>query len=372
MRLAYACSWWRPSVTTWSGSSASLMNALAARPDIDLVRVDAQRNLATAAVLRSAGALRGYGIWKYGKINRRLTDSRVRRGVARARAHAVLAVADVETATDLPTFFYQDASLSVAASHRDVLIDHAAPLIKTPPGRLEELICEQRAAYQRATGVLTFSEWFADWLVRHDGVPRERVGVVGGGLHHLPARRRISERGCAGTRALFIGRDFHRKGGAEVVAAIERLRAEGAGDFTLTIVGPASWPLRTGVPPWVDFRGEVAAEQVRLIWAEHDIFAMPTWFEPYGLVFLEARAAAVPSLGREAFCMPELVPSTAGRLIPENGGVETIAQQLFAISQDAELFESVAAEADDVCARYSWANVAQRTIETVRAIGGNY
>lgn len=347
------------------------MNALAARADIELIRVDAERNLATAAVLRAAGTLRGYGIWKYGKINRRLTDARVRRGVSRARVDAVLAVADVETMTDLPTFFYQDASLSVAAAYRDVLAEHAAPVVQAPPGRFDELVGEQRAAYRRATGVLTFSEWFAEWLVRHDGVPLERVGVVGGGLHHLPARRRIARRGPTGTRVLFIGRDFHRKGGPELLAAIQRLRAEGAGTFTLTVVGPATWPMRGAVPPWVDFRGEVPAEKVRLIWAEHDIFAMPTWFEPYGLVFLEARAAAVPSLGRAAFCMPELVPPTAGRLIPEDGGVEAVAQQLFAISQDPELFESVAAEADDVCARYSWAGVAERTVTAVHALAGH-
>ena len=74
------------------------------------------------------------------------------------------------------------------------------------------------------------------------------------------------------------------------------------------------------------------------MWADHDIFALPTWYEPYGLVFLEARAAGVPSLGRDAYCMPELVPPSAGRLIPPTGGVEAVAEELLAISQDHDLF----------------------------------
>lgn len=370
MRIAYACSWWRPIETTWSGSSASLMNALADRDDVDLVRVDAQRNLLTAGVLRVAGATRGYGIWKYGRANRRLTDARVRRGVTRAGADAVVAVGDVESALDVPTFLFQDSNLSVAAAYHDLLVEHVPALARFPRGRLDELIAEQRAAYGSAAGILTFSKWFANWLVEHDGVAVDRVRVVGGGLHALPSKRRLQIRGSGGTRVLFIGRDFRRKGGELVVSAVERLRADGAGDFTLTVIGPPTWPLHTPIPDWVDFRGEVSAGQVRQVWPEHDIFALPTWYEPYGLVFLEARAAGVPSLGRDAFCMPELVPEPAGRLIPKDGAVDAVSETLLAISQDAGLFQAAAADADTVRAGYSWSNVAELTMRAMHdAIG---
>jgi glycosyltransferase involved in cell wall biosynthesis len=342
------------------------MDALMDRDDVDLVRVDAQRNLITAGMLRVAGGIRGYGIWKYGGANRRLTDARVRRGVSRTHVDATVAVADVETALDVPTLLYQDANLSVAAAHSDLLIEHAPALVRFPAGRLEELVAEQRAAYQAAACVLTFSQWFASWLVEHDGVPQDRIRVVGGGLHGLPEKRRLERDPSDRTRVLFIGREFHRKGGPLVVAAIERLRAAGAGPFTLTIVGPSAWPLRSPIPEWVHFRGPVPATQVRRLWREHDIFAMPTWYEPYGLVFLEARAAGLPSVGRDAFCMRELVPDTAGRLIPVNGGVEDVAESLLAISQDANLFEALAAGADSVAADHSWSRVAERTTLAVR------
>lgn len=366
MRLAYACSFWRPIETTWSGSSASLMNALMDRDGVDLVRVDAQRNPVTASMLRVAGTMRGYGNWKYGKANRGLTDARVRRGVKRGDVDAVLAVADVETILDVPTLLFQDANLSVAAAHREAVIEHAPAHFRFPQGRLDELIAEQRAVYREAARVLTFSGWFARWLVEHDGVSPERIRVVGGGLHGLPDKRRLEARGPGGTRVLFIGREFQRKGGEQVVAAIKRLRAGGAGDFRLTLVGPAAWPMRTTIPDWVDFRGELPASQVRRMWPDHDIFAMPTWYEPYGLVFLEARAAGVPSVGRDAFCMPELVPNTAGRLIPADGGVNELADSLLAVSQDSNLFAAVAADTDAVIAEYSWSKVAERAVLAVR------
>lgn len=341
------------------------MNALDARADVDLTRVDAQHDLLTSAALAALGRGRGYGTWKYSKPARRLTDARVRRRLHRLEVDAVVGVADVETVTDAPTFLFQDGNFSTVRAHRDVLAQHAPMLVAFPAGRLDELVAEQRAIYASAACVLTFSRWFADWLVEHDGLDRERVHVVGGGLDVLPARRDVAARGLGGTKVLFVGREFGRKGGDLVLAAVERLRADGAGDFTLTVVGPATWPLPTPKPDWVDFRAEMPSAEVRRLWGEHDIFALPTWYEPYGKVFLEARAAGVPVLGRDAFCMPELVPPTAGKLIPADGGVHAVAGTLLAISGDAELFASVAAESDAVRSEFTWAHVAGRAVSRI-------
>lgn len=102
------------------------------------------------------------------------------------------------------------------------------------------------------------------------------------------------------------------------------------------------------------------------MWAEHDIFAMPSWYEPYGLVFLEARAAGLPCLARQAFCMPELVPGHAGRLVSEHGGADEVAEQLLAISQDADLFARVAADAAAVRDGNTWERVAERAVGRIR------
>ena len=333
------------------------MNALDAHPGVDLTRVDGQRDLVTSAVLAGLGRAQGYGTWKHSRLHRRLTEAKVRRGLRRLDVDAVVSVADIETIADAPTFLFQDANFSVVHAHRDVLAEHAPALAKFPVGRLDELMSEQRAAYASAAGVLSFSQWFADWLVDHDGVPRERVHVVGGGLHDLPAKRDLRARGAGGTKALFIGRDFFRKGGELVVSAIEQLRGSGSGDFTLTVVGPATWPLSTPVPDWVDFRGEVPASEVRQMWSDHDIFALPTWSSRTASSSSK-HAPRVCRRWRAAYCLPELVPASAGRLIPPAGGVEAVAEELLAISRDSDLFASVAADSDAVRASGRWAHVA--------------
>lgn len=342
------------------------MNALEAHEDVEVTRVDVQHELATAAVLAALGRVGGYGTWKYSKLSRRVTDARAARRLRGLDVDAVLGVADVETIATVPTFFFQDGNFSTVRANREILELYAPTLARFPAERLDELVEEQRAGYASVACVLTFSQWFADWLVDHDGLDRERVHVVGGGLDVLPARRDAKTRGLGGTNVLFVGREFSRKGGDLVVEAIDQLRASGAGDFTLTVAGPASWPLSTPVPDWVDFRGEVPSAALSRVWSEHDIFALPTWYEPYGKVFLEARAAGVPVLGRDAFCMPELVPAAAGRLISRTGGVAAVAEGLLAISTDADLFASAAASSAAARADFGWNNVATRTVGRIR------
>lgn len=366
LTLAYACSWWRPVETTWSGSAAGLRKALALSPDVDLVDVAVEPEMTSAAVLACYGMVRGYGNWKFSTPHRRLTDRRVRRRLSNLDVDVVIGVGDVETVGHQPTFLYQDASFSVLQAHRDLLSARAPEHIRFPSGRLDQLVDEQRATYAAAAGVLSFSTWFADWLVEHDGVPRERVHVVGGGLSALPTPRDLTRRGAGGHRVLFIGRDFHRKGGDLVVEAVARMRDAGAGDFRLTVVGPAQWPLPGEVPEWVDFLGEVPAERVATLWSQHDVFALPTWYEPYGLVFLEALAAGVPILGREAYCMPELVPPTSGRLIPAGGGADQVAELLAAMASDQGLFEAAAAGADQARAEWTWERAASRAMAGIR------
>lgn len=366
MRLGYACSWWRPEVTTWSGCSAGMLGGLFEQPDVDVVRLNAQRNLVSGSTLVALGKARGLGLWKDQRLNRRLTDRRVRRGLAGKNLDAVLAVADVQPILEVPTFLFQDGSYSIKRAYRQLLLEHAPQLYRHPPGLVDELISEQRAAYSNATTVLTYSHWFARWLVEHDGLHPDQVLSIGGGLNAPPTVTRPDNLGAPGehraTKVLFVGREFHRKGGEVVLAGIERLRDSGSGDFRLTVVGPAEWPMPSRPPEWVDFRGELPAAKLGPLWASHDVFAMPSWFEPYGLAPLEARAAGVPCLVRDAFCMPEVVPADAGRLIPADGGADEFAEQLWLLSRDEDVYARVAASRKAVFAENNWASVAERAV----------
>src|SRR3989442_2809270 len=157
VRLGFACSWWTPRASTWSGTPLALQSALSGQA-VDLVPIDAQRPLPGKVLLRALHAPTSTP-WKYGRVNRVLTARAIRRRVRRTGCDAVVVVADDDVPTDVPTFAYQDMNFSVAAHFAAV-----DPRIVTvlPAGRrlLDRLEAEQRRHYDSLTGVLVMGTWF--------------------------------------------------------------------------------------------------------------------------------------------------------------------------------------------------------------------
>jgi glycosyltransferase involved in cell wall biosynthesis len=164
---------------------------------------------------------------------------------------------------------------------------------------------------------------------------------------------------------LFLGADFYRKGGDQVVAAVALLRHRGR-DVTLTVAGPRRWPMPGGPPAWVRFAGYLDPGAVPSLWADHDLLVLPSRFEAYGIVFSEALAAGRPCVGRRAFAMPELI-GDCGRLIEEDDGVEELAAAIVAVLEDDAVYERTWQRRLQVREDRSWDAVASRILAIAEA-----
>ena len=57
-------------------------------------------------------------------------------------------------------------------------------------------------------------------------------------------------------------------------------------------------------------------EDLAELYAEADLFVLPSRFEGYGMAYTEAMAHGVPVVGTNAGAIPDTVPPGAGILIP--------------------------------------------------------
>lgn len=363
LRIAYACNWWRPRPPTWSYTAASLrrgFDGVAA----EVVDIEAQRPEAVKAALALAfRAVPGRSFQLSAQEQRRRERS-IARQVRRLRPDAVVGIADCDHAPGAPTFPFQDMSVGLAAAH---LRSPLAPHVNLPPTsarRLEQLVGSTDAHLREAAGVFAFSAWSARDLVERVGVDPARILVTHAGLNSPPAAAPALPRRTTATRVAFVGVDFVRKGGDATLDAVEQLRRDGH-DLALTVAGPTRWPLDRPPPAWVDFRGPVPRDQIGALLREHDLFAMPSRFEAYGIAVVEALVAGLPVVTSDAFALPELVEDgVTGRLVAHVDG-PSVAAALSEVLADRTYAERVADRRADLLRKHDWRGIAGRMTDFI-------
>jgi glycosyltransferase involved in cell wall biosynthesis len=144
-------------------------------------------------------------------------------------------------------------------------------------------------------------------------------------------------RAGARPRCLFVGGDFPRKGGYDLLDAWTRGRFGDRADLTLV----TGWPLRGTLPPAVRQQRGVTERSAEwtAAWRAADLFVMPTKNEAFGLVYQEAAAAGLPAIGSRLNAVPEIVEDGRTGLLVEPGNVRQIASALDALIGSAELRE---------------------------------
>lgn len=163
--------------------------------------------------------------------------------------------------------------------------------------------------FRRAFAIVSTSRWAERELRRMYPDCRAPIHVMPNPValdvfdHTWPELRR--QRTNARVQFLFMGGDFPRKGGYDLLDAWVE------GDFArradLTIV--TDWQIGRSPPPGVRLvRGvRTQTREWADVWRSADVFVMPTRNEAFGLVYQEAAAAGLPTIGSCLNAVPEII-----------------------------------------------------------------
>jgi glycosyltransferase involved in cell wall biosynthesis len=145
-------------------------------------------------------------------------------------------------------------------------------------------------------------------------------------------------------RVLFMGGDFPRKGGFDLLAAWKSGAFHERADLDIA----TNWAIDgTSLPPGVTLhRGVTLQSEAWLaLWRGADLFVLPTRDEAFGIVFLEAAAAGVPAIGTRLNAIPEIIGDGERGLLVPPGGLAELAHALDALIAAPDLRRGMGARA---------------------------
>ncbi|GHH70234.1 glycosyl transferase [Streptosporangium violaceochromogenes] len=118
-----------------------------------------------------------------------------------------------------------------------------------------------------------------------------------------------------------------------------------------------------GVAGRVRFLGRVSREEVPVLMRSADVVVSVPWYEPFGIVPLEAMACGVPVVASAVGGhLDTIVPEVTGLLVPPRDE-ETLGHALRRLLTDPLLLKAYgAAGAERARSRYGWSRVAARTV----------
>jgi glycogen(starch) synthase len=249
---------------------------------------------------------------------------------------------------------------------------HQGWVDKHPQSRIHAV---ERRMVRGADRVITCSHYMRGHVADVFGVRPSRVTVIPNGIDptdlqpvaDLP-RLRAAFAAPDEKLVLLVGRLVYEKGFHLALDAMPRLISRlGRVRFLVAGSGTAEAELkaqaqRLGLMEHGSFVGWTGDEVLHSYYRIADLCVVPSLYEPFGLVALEAMASGCPTIVADTGGLREVVP--AGRRVGlrfrarDPRSLARMAEELLA---DDELRDRLVAEASEHILRFDWADVARQT-----------
>jgi glycosyltransferase involved in cell wall biosynthesis len=306
----------------------ALRHALADRSDLEAVWLEVsfdERGFGRVPVLGQSYVLRG-------NLRARLAIAREhrRRPLDALFVHtSMIGVLSADYVARIPTLLSIDAT---PLNYDELAVWYGHKLGNAAVERAK--LFAHRSVFRRARHVTTWSEWAKGSLVRDYGVALNSITVIPPGttLAAFPEPGTRGARRPGPLRILFVGGDFVRKGG-DVLLDVFRNYLRGSCELHLVTGGDV--PAGDGV---FVYRGvkPLSPELLRL-YAEADVFVLPTRADCLAVVLGEAMASCLPIVTTSVGAHAEAVEDGESGFVIAADDAAALRDRLERLAADPEL-----------------------------------
>src|SRR3954447_21627153 len=234
---------------------------------------------------------------------------------------------------------------------------------------------EMRMA-KRADGVIVCSHYMRGHVADVFGIAEERVAVIPNGIDpddlvavdDLDALRARFAR-PQDKLILLIGRLVYEKGFQVALDALPAL-IERVGDVRFLVAGSGTHEdelkkqaKKLGLMEHGTFLGWIGDDVLHSLSRIADLCVVPSLYEPFGIVALEAMASGCPCIVADTGGLREVVPNHDVGLRFRSRDPRSLARHVERVLTDDELRDRLVTEASEHVLRFDWADVARQTLE---------
>jgi glycosyltransferase involved in cell wall biosynthesis len=243
------------------------------------------------------------------------------------------------------------------------------------PSAVRKGLAFERAVYSGLTRIFTMSEHLRKSFIDDFDVPPDRVKAIGAGinLEHLPDY--VEGKDYSQPSILFIGVDFGRKGGWELLKAFKNVHDRVPASI-LHIVGPRSLSIPPELERGVRLHGFLRktqpdqAAKLAELFRGCSMFVMPSLYEPFGIAPLEAMMHQLPCLVTNGWGLKETVIDGQNGGLVEPGNVDDLTDKILYFLSDPDRLRRMGERGRVHAMDYTWEKVVGRLKDQIAATGG--
>ena len=234
----------------------------------------------------------------------------------------------------------------------------------------------ERWMANRADRVITCSHYMREHVSDIYDLPEDRIAVIPNGIDPadlvpIDDLETLRSRFAAPDErlVLLVGRLVYEKGFQLALEALPGL-IERVGNVRFIVAGSGTaeqelrqQATRLGLDDHGTFVGWIGDDVLHSLYRIADLTVVPSIYEPFGLVALEAMASGCPCLVADTGGLREVVPNDDVGLRFHSRDPSSLGQMAERLLTDDELRDRLVAEASEHVLTFDWADVARQTAQ---------
>lgn len=257
-----------------------------------------------------------------------------------------------------PIVAYCDGNLAISENSNRSFTEFV------PQHILKRVFENEKSVYEKCSLIFTFSEWLRKSMIQDFELPENKVFTIGAGPNISLTEAHDARKEYDQKTILFIGKDFYRKGGDTVIKAFY-IASKEMKDIKLIIAGTD--PIHGVEGRNIEFTGYIdkntneGRRKIIDLYKRASVFVMPSVFEPFGIVFLEAMLFKLPCVGSDICAMPEIIDEGNTGFLIQPGDAEALAEKLIILLKDKTMLQQMGEKAfERVMTYYTWNNIVNK------------